>query len=451
MRSGLLAAALLLLAGAACERAPRRPDLILVVIDTWRWDALGANGSPREGITPRLDRLAAGGTRFSRAFAASSWTMPSVASLFTGQLPSIHGAYGRYADVGNISASVRTVAEELHDAGYQTAAIINAPFLSPDFGFARGFDLYDYQPASNHKLRRAEASVQKALDVAAGAPKGKPLFLVLHLFDPHLSYDPPEPWKSRWTGDYKGPLRAPLNPIAAMRAGTFRPSPRDLAFVRALYDAEVAYTDHWLGSFFDRLPKVRPNRPRWVVVTADHGEEFGEHGGFEHGHGMYRETTEVPLLVVPPAKPSRQVVETQVRTLDVMPTLLAAAGLPLPSDISGRSLVSLLDAGGAEGRDRLALSEREHLGPPASALRTGDLSLISWHERPVPELYDQKLDPAEARDVAGERAAQANGLARRLRSIEGALALRAREMGRSKKAIDPKLAEELRSLGYLSP
>ena len=220
--------------------------------------------------------------------------------------------------------------------------------------------------------------------------------------------------------------------------------------MRGLYDGEVAYTDAALGDFVALLEKVRPNRPRWIVVTADHGEEFADHGGFEHGHAMYRELTQVPLFVVPPDEGSGSVVEAQVRTMDVMPTLLEAAGIPPPRGIAGRSLVPLCRSEGGDDDHRLALADREHLGPPSAALRDGLYTLIAWGEGRAPELYDVRGDPQERNDLAAEMPDRVRDMTAKLSSIREGLDRLAQQRGEGQRqALDPELARELRSLGYL--
>jgi len=388
---------------------------------------------------------------FRRAFASAPWTMPAVASMLTGQPASVHGAFGHLDKVRPIAADVPMLAETLQQHGYVTGAIVNAPFLAPAFGFARGFGTYDYEPATNRRLRRAGPSVDKALAWLRGVPADRPAFLLLHLFDPHAAYDPPSPWGEAWTAGYRGKLRRPLNPVHGIRRGRFHPDAEDLRFMRGLYDGEVAYTDDALGTFFARLEQVRPHHGRWILVTADHGEELGDHGGFEHGHTMYRELTQVPLLLVPPGGCRQPVVDVQVRTLDVMPTLLAAAGASPPAGIAGRSLASLCRESAAS-RDRLAISEHEHLGRPSAALRDGAYALIQW-EGGAAELYDEHADPAELHDLAAAQPERAGSMAALLRRTQAGLArLGARHgAGGAAAPLDPQLAAELRSLGYLGP
>jgi arylsulfatase A-like enzyme len=447
----VFAASLLALAGCGSTR-DRRPDLVLVIVDTWRWDAFGANGAGRPDITPHLDALADGGVRFSRAIASSPWTLPSVASLLTGHYPTVHGAYGRYKALSPIRAQISTLAEMLAAEGYTTAAVINNPFLESHFGFDRGFEAYDYARASNREARRAGPSVDAALALLGEANPERPVFLLLHVFDPHLSYDPPPPWDRRFTGDYAGPLRPPLNLLKQMRSGSFAPSPQDAAYIRALYDGEVGYADRELGRLFRDLDAVRPDRERLIAVTSDHGEEFGEHGGWEHGHTMYREQLQVPLIVVPPASrpPQRRVVEAQIRLLDLFPTLLEAAGLPAPESVPGSSLLPLME-GDAGAFDRPAFSEREHLGEPAAAWRDGSLTLIVYPRQDRFELFDALEDPGEKRDLSGAQAETVRALAERFEAQVSQLERTAEALGPDvgTSEIDPKLLEELRALGYI--
>ena len=423
-----------------------RPDVILVVIDTWRWDSLGANGSPRPSITPNLDRLAADGVRFSRCFTSSPWTGSSVGTMVTGQLPTVHGVYGRFIEVGSLRPSVPTLAEILSGGGYRTLAVANGFFVSPDFGFDRGYRFYDFDASSNRKIRRAGPSVDAALRHVREARNEGPVFLMLHVFDPHLAYDPPKSWQRSYTPDYHGMFAD----LGSMRSGKFDPSAEELAYIRGLYDAEVSYTDQQLGRFFAELDRVLRGRERLILVTADHGEEFGEHGGWEHGQSMYRELVQVPLIVVPPASrpPARRVVDAQVRMQDVLPTVLDAVGLAPPEGQPGRSLFPWFEDSPVDD-DLPAYSEREHLGAPSVALRDGEHALILWLDDGRMELYDQIADPAETKDLA----ARHPDLVRSLRERLDGTAKLFEEIAANLEAhqgveLSPDQLEKMRSLGY---
>ena len=427
---------------------PDQPDIVFVVIDTWRWDALGANGSPREDITPNLDALAERGVRFSRAFASSPWTAASVGTMFTGRYPTIHGAYGRFRDVGSLRDGVPTMSEVLGEAGYRSLAVVNGFFLSPEFGFDRGFDVYDYVASSNKEIRRAGPTVDAALELLKEERRKAPLFLFLHFFDPHLAYDPPPPWHLRWTEEYKGPF----SDLRAMRLGTIGDDPEELAYMRALYDGEVGYVDQELGRFFDALDEVLPGRERLVLVTSDHGEEFGEHDGWEHGHAMYRELVQVPLVLVPPASQpvTRRVVDAQVRLLDLLPTVLDTARVPFPPELPGRPLAPWFGATPLDA-DLSAISEREHLGPPSVSIRDGERALVYYLEEGRAELFDQLEDPLETRDLAEEEPDRVEALRVELLAELERLERAATVNSGSPNDVElsPEQLERMRALGYL--
>ena len=338
------------------------------------------------------------------------------------------------------------LAELLTGAGYRTRAAISALFLGPRFGFARGFERFDYLRSAPTKERRAGAAVDVALDLVAEAPEGEPLFFLLHVFDPHLPYDPPPPWDRRWTGAYDGPLAPPLNPIEEIRANRFRPTPEEAAYARALYDGEVAYTDREVGRFLREIGTLR-SRPRWIFVTSDHGEEFGDHGGWEHGHTMYRELVRVPLIALPPGGRGEKaaVVDARVRTFDLFPTIVQLAGAELPAGLPALSLVE------RTGGEVPGYSEREHLGIPSASLRERGHTLIVHPDGQPPELYDLARDPGERRNVASERPGILSELGERIRSLGEVLEKTAAALGPADGApeLDPELEAQLRALGYL--
>ena len=442
-----LLALVLFLPGCGTEEVEvfEQPDLIFVVIDTWRWDRLGANGSPRADITPNLDQLAEGGVRFSRAFTSSPWTGSSVGTMFTGQLPTVHGVYGRFADVGSLRPSVPTLPELLKEAGYATLGVVNGFFLNPKYGFDRGFDLYDFVPSTNKKIRRAARSVDLALDRLREARNDGPVFLFLHVFDPHLAYDPPRRWRRTYTPEYHGMFKD----LNAMRSGSFDPSPEELDYILGLYDAEVSYVDEQLGRFFEELDEVLPGRERLVVLTADHGEEFGEHGAWEHGQAMYRELVQVPLVVVPPAsRPARGVVDAQVPLVDLLPTFLDAAGLGLPEGLPyGPSLLPWGD--GSRTEDLPVYSEREHLGPVSASYRDGKYALIHYLDEGRSELYDQIADPAETEDLAPKMTQLTAEMFAKLQGLAGLLEKQAAKLeSHEAPELDPEELNRMRNLGY---
>jgi arylsulfatase len=336
---------LLLVTGCAGSDTPERraPGVVLVVIDTLRADHLGAWGYERD-TSPNLDRLAAEGERFGNAFAQSPWTLPAMATILTGRLPRVHGA-GRDAEgrFSALRAEVPTLAELLSAEGYRTAAFVNVIFCSPSSGLARGFERYDFhgKGASNRGHRSAAETTDAALAWAADVGDD-PFLLLVHYFDPHLTYDPPAPWDERFEPDEQGRVPPGFGSAAevfAVRRGEIRLGPRQRTSLIARYDGEIRYVDEQFARLREGLERLGLWDSSLVVVVADHGEEFWEHGGFEHGHSHYRELLHVPLIVRRPGT-APALREERVRQLDILPTVLDFTGTEPPGGLPGAVLGS---------------------------------------------------------------------------------------------------------------
>ena len=412
-RLGPLVAGLAALCACAGPSPPAaRPNLLVVTVDTLRADRVGAY-SAKHVRTPNIDRLAARGTVFKRAYAHCTTTLPAHASLFLGATPLRHGVHD------NANFTVRrellTLAEHLKAAGYATGGFIGGFPLESRFGLDQGFETYDDRldrvgpTPGDAWTRRAGAVVASALAWLEG--RAAPWFLWVHLWDPHEPYAPPEPYLSRFAG---------------------RP-----------YDGEVAYVDDVLGTLFGRLEQAGFDRATVVVLTGDHGESLGEHGEETHGFLAYEATLRIPLIVVHPGLAPR-VVETPVSHADVFPTVCELLGIGAPGGLQGVSL-----AGAVRGRpaaDRPvyfeSLTPYYSMGwAPISGFVDGDEKFI---DSPVPEIYDLERDPAEAENLASPEAVVRKRAA--LAAMVEALASEA--AGRAAAASDPETVERLRSLGY---
>jgi arylsulfatase A-like enzyme len=345
--------------------AEPRPNVVLISIDTLRADHLGYEGYERD-TSPNLDRLAARARRYREAFAPAPWTLPSHAALLTGVHPQALGILDRNA---SLPASAPRLAVALREAGYQTAAFVDSMprgFVGAERGFGSGFARYVHLPAESREGFHYDTakSVDRALAWLSRAPAKRPFFLFLHTKsvhalpseapspDPrHFPYDKPEPWRSRyltpelaaltWDDPELGQgvswLRGWNESVAA---GERRP--KDLSSQRiealvALYDAGIHYVDHHLGRLFQGIAAAGHGDDTIVIVTADHGEAFGEHELLLHKE-LHRELLHVPLLVALPGESEGRDVAARVSLLDVAPTLLALVGLPVPSGISGQPL-----------------------------------------------------------------------------------------------------------------
>lgn len=279
--------------------APALADVVLIVVDTLRADALGFMGQAQP-TSPKLDALAQGSAWYPRAYAASAWTLPSTATLLTGAPPWVHRVVAdpTTKDFGRLDAGVPVIAEFFKGQGYRTAAWVTNAFLAPEFGLDRGFDVYDYEGADVLGHRTARETVDAAL--AWLQADDQPSFLLVHVMEPHLDYEPQGPHAGAFTQALESGLALPLGDVRhAWMDREVVPSVEDQAFVRAAYLEEVRATDDALGVLLDGLDDTTR-----LVVTSDHGEEFWDFGGFEHGHSTKSPVGRVPLIVSGPQVPA---------------------------------------------------------------------------------------------------------------------------------------------------
>jgi arylsulfatase A-like enzyme/Flp pilus assembly protein TadD len=406
------AAGLLLIAKFAAG-APG-PGVLLITVDTLRADRLGCYEAGR-GPTPAIDRLAARGVLFERAFAHNPTTLPSHANILSGLTPLAHGVSENAKSV--FPADLTTLAGDLKAAGYATAAFVGAFPLDSRFGLNRDFDVYDDDfsapsgPGGELQERPAAEVVRPAL--AWITRQTGPWFCWIHLWDPHAPYAPPEPFLSR-----------------------FRDDP---------YAGEVAYVDAQLGAMFDALSALRIMERTLIVFTADHGEALGEHGERTHSYFAYNSTLHVPLILAGPGVGARRIA-ANVSHIDIRPTVCELLGLRRRPDLQGRALVTLMRTGRAEERPIYFESMEPYFDKGCAPLRGFIKGGLKFIDTPIPEVYDLKTDFGESRNLAAT--AGAARLHRDLEAIEKALSLPA--AGRSGRVADPGTLERLRSLGYAS-
>lgn len=435
---------------------PAGKNLVVVLVDTLRADALGVYGS-RLGTTPNLDAFGRAGIRFAEATAPAPWTLPSVTTLLTGLEPQTHGAgyrYGNFAPTG-LAGGARTMAEVMRGQGAYTLGVYHNIYVNPAFGLQRGFDEYVAREA------RAETLVDLALARLKARAGDRRVFLYLHLFDLHNPYAPPpaecQAVARRLDPSYRGPLgctgdRRPENPL---------PPAGDRPWYAALYQAEVAYTDRQIGRFLAGLHDLGMDGDTVVAVVSDHGEEFwsrldqeralGYEANSDHGHTFYRELLHVAAMVRAPGRQA-QIVAAPVATADLFPTLLHLAGVhPPPSQ--GTDLVPILD--GAPAPRRTFVADLLLHGPPRWSIRKGPWKLVVPEDPKLPtELYDLERDPGETRNLAAAQpavAADLKALGERLRAQR--VADRKRYLA-SPDTVGATYLEwnhitKLRSLGYL--
>jgi arylsulfatase A-like enzyme len=425
-------------------------QVILISIDCLRADHVGANGYERD-TTPRIDAFAKEGVVFENAISTSATTLPTHMSMFTGLTPSEHGASNRH----RLSPSVAYLPELLLSAGFQTDAVVSGAYVSQYFGFERGFRSY----LSLHQPRASE-TVDAALQVLRRT-EGADRFLFLHLIDAHWPYRPPAEFEERF-----GPIRTNVERVLGKVLEQIPPDdPAEIEQARDLYDAEIAYADQELGRFFDELRARGLYDRALILLTADHGEAFFEHGSWQHGWTLFDEIVRVPLIVKWPEDERPGRVSRLASQVDLFATILEQAGIRSPHARS--TSLSALVPGRAEAPERSYVVS-EFLATPDPAkpphkkvafrsesqkyivtFRTGDDDL-TVAEIESEELYDLAKDPGEHENLFPRSAEETERLRRMLLTyLEESRAQRGKSLG---EAVDEDdiLRERLRSLGYIT-
>lgn len=381
---------------------PVRPNVVVVLVDALRADALGAYGaSPSR--TPVLDRLAERGLVFRRAYSHAPKTVPSVASLFTSTPPWVHrieaGPGRETGGLSYLSDRLVLAPEVLDEHGYVTAMITTTGWITPEVNYDQGVDEYLLTD-------RADAAVVEAAQDFVARHADEPFFAYVHLLDLHDYYHADRlfvgPVDEAAQAAISPGLRAladasPSEIYRRLRTEPERFTPADAAFLRAAYDRELEATDALVGRLVAALEAAGVLGRTLVVVTSDHGEQFLEHGLLVHGgNGLYEEVLRVPLLIAGPGvEPG--VVEEPTGGIDVFPTVFALAGVEAPEELAGRARTGRAAASGEEPSPVVATSGS------AWKLVTGRWSYIVSEKYDREELYDLAADPGERHDLAAER------------------------------------------------
>ena len=414
---------------------PPRPNIIVYLVDTLRSDHLGCYGYPRP-VSPRLDAFAETATLFENARAQSSWTLASVASIFTGLWPHAHGVTRNPHRLGN---DALTLAEILQAAGYQTSGVVTNGYVTEAFGLEQGFDeLLLIHTESAQAVNREMVAWLERRDPS------RPFFLYLHTLEPHIPYLPPDGFRERFAPDSD----EVYDIIREFRRKTkWDATESILGQLFDLYDAEIAANDTAFGDALDHLAQAGLLDDSIVVFVSDHGEAFHEHGTWAHGSNLFAEVLNVPLVVKMPAQRAGRRVAEPVQHIDLLPTLLHYLELEGPV-LQGRSLLPLLDGGGSAGR-RALFSQTSRFSPDTMSVIEGDWKYIERRDpkRGVSKfLYDWRRDPGELASRIAERPI----LAAVLRAaIEYKLAA-GQIYETEESVIDEELREGLRALGYLN-
>ena len=420
----------LVLPGCRPQKDVEARDVVLIVIDTLRADHLALYGYGL-ATSPNLERLAADSVTYTQAISPGTWTVPVHASLFTGLWPSFHGAE-RVAGDRNLALpmnpEVPTLAELVRAHGLRTAAFVaNATYVSPIFGFGRGFDEF----FDAHLDRGPQVS--KAIGNWLATQQGR-VFLFVNILDPHEPYDPPPPFDTHFPGKHEefGAMMTTLLFAGAPLTPEMR------AHFASQYDGEVAVADQAVGAIIAGMKKRGRYDQALVIVTSDHGEFLGEHGLAGHGQPPFEPEVHVPLLVKYPfSRRAGERVARRVSTLGIFSTILSTLRVPAPPDTQAQPLddphpVWVEDIDQAGNRIRVAYDDRQKLISATTATGTEN------------RLYDLAADPGESTPIRdGSEAAT-------LRAVLTSFADAPRPVNMAERPVmDPEREAKLRALGYI--
>lgn len=417
-----------------------RPNVIFYLPDTLRADHLGIYGYQRP-VTPHLDDFAGGATVYEQAVAQAPWTRPSVASVMTGLSPHQHGVATR----GHVLAQAHlTLAELLAGAGYSTAAVITNPIIGRKFGFDQGFDLF-VRLRGDHA--GSEEVTARALELLRSGRLPEPFFLYLHTLDPHAPYAAPAPFRERFAPGVDPERRGSVEVLKQFRRKERVPLPGDVEEIRDLYDAEVARNDASFGGLLAGLKEMGLYERSAIVFLSDHGEELWDHGSWGHGHTLYGELLRMPLVVKAPGQTAPRRVAELVQQVDLLPTALAWAGVPIPAGLPGQPLDEAAAAG--RGSPRPGYSALDQEGRHGVSIQEGEWKLVlprSQRFGSFPALYHLPSDPGEMENLATEHPVVVGYLTARLRELEAAPGP---GFAPTEAPLTEEMRKELQALGYL--
>jgi arylsulfatase A-like enzyme len=413
-----------------------------------------------------LDRVAADGAVFENHISSTSWTLPAHAAIFSSLPDSVHGC----TDTDRVLAEgVTTLAERFAAAGYDTAGFFAGPYLHPAFGLAQGFEHYQnctsYAPLLDEApkeswamdvdvMRRSHRDVTNPTVTAAFTrwlrrPLRARFFAFVHLWDVHYDFVPPPPFDTMFDPDYDGPVTGEnfffdetINPDMPAR---------DLEHLVALYDGEIAWTDAHLGRIIAELAATGRLDDTVIAVTSDHGTAFFEHGHKGHRLSLFDELIRVPLVIrYPPVIDPGTRIRTQTRAIDVAPTLLELAALPVPEEFMGESLVPLTGAG-EHAFDHVAISELFSVGRRQRTARTNEWKLYDVMDQDKRFWTDLLRDPAERQLQAAGPGGGPAELAARYDEIAAILDqhARRRDPAGGPGDLPDDVRRQLRALGYV--
>ena len=415
-----------------------RPNLILISIDTLRADHLSCYGYDRN-TSPNIDRFARDGVLFTNTIAQSSWTLPSHMSMLTGLYPSGHGVLSKHNKLGDEHL---TVAEILQNAGYETAAITDRVYLSQRYGY-QGFDFYHDKGCL--KCRGAIKKTYKRAVKWLRKGHSRPFFLFLHTYQVHAPYDPLPDYDIYSDKSYRG---ITYGYVKYAHYGKIEDKfgLEDYLYLIDKYDGEIFYADHFLGKLFKKLKQLGLYNNSIIILTSDHGENFLDHKAHGVGHGeLYDEIVKVPLIIKAPMFPTNKIVEAQVESIDIVPTVLELLDISIPVRVDGESLVELVKLGSYDSV--FAFSQKDH---EYKMIRSKDWKLLQRSQSEF-ELFDLIKDPKEQLNIFAQETEVAKSLFEALNIWSDTQKQLSKSNSTDNKIeLDKELTDQLKALGYIN-
>ncbi len=436
-------------------RAPRRPNVIILLIDALRKDHVGVYGYYRE-TTPNMDRFSQDAIVFQNAISQCSWTSPSIAALFSSLYPSTHGCVSYSQQGAEVKADfldhkIDTLAEILKEEGYETGAFVANHWICRRLQFDQGFDVFS--PVNEKYKPRAPEVNEKAFKWIS-KNRMKPFFAYLHYMDVHGPYSPPPPYDSFFKStEFRQMSRRERNRLRHLSVGRGKDK-NNLNYYIDQYDGEIRYTDHHIGEFLERLRRYDLLDNTIVIITSDHGEAFFEHGCCGHGWTLYNEEIDIPLVIKFPQSVKFPAVEHyRVELIDVTATILSILNLRLPYNPDGLNLQHT--SNGKMLVHRSVFSEELSTimkGPPEIAIiKDNYKATYSVNEQKVTELYELDEDKAEKSNIYNINRAKAKELETEVKSSLTQKSRKRKDLGLENSAVtlDGESRNQLRSLGYV--
>jgi arylsulfatase A-like enzyme len=425
----------------------KKPNIILIVIDTLRFDHVSCYGYHRK-ITPNIDRLAQQSLLFKKAVSTAPWTLPSVASILTSRLPSILRIYEDYTTIDDRFPLLPQI---LKNYNYTNYGIVSSVLLSSSLGFNKGFDYYKEVDITRHAGISSPLITEKAVSCIRQG-HNNPFFLFLHYFDPHYPFILHEQYK--YHPSYKGRIKSGHH-ISDLWRIRHTLSQEDIRYLLSLYDSEIAFTDFHVGKLLNELINRDLYDNSIIIITSDHGEEFMERGWIGHTITLHQELIHVPLIMKLPGGKAR-IIDTPVGLIDIVPTLCKYLGFEIPDGLDGKALNL---KGGSLAGSRPIYSETfnsQSNRPDAEPIAFVSVILDNWkliHDGTThtEQIYDLSSDPLEKSNLAGLNSEKSSMLAAQLSNWVNYVTIQESKPTTQdeREIFTPEQRKQLESLGYL--